>query len=175
MTSLILLFARALWAVVRAEDPVTGLEHWKKTVRTKFPAVKQLSTAELAAWLADTNRVPPQLLDIRTAPEFAVSHLPGARQVDPRAPAREVLPRLERDRPVVVYCSVGWRSSELATRLQEAGCTNVFNLEGSAFAWASEDRPLVSTNGPTRMVHPYNETFGRLLRPEHRAPAKPAP
>lgn len=175
MASLIVLLGRALWAVVRAEDPATGLEHWKQTVRTKFPAVRQISTTELSAWLADTNRPRPQLLDVRTLPEYTVSHLPGARQVDPRAPAREVLRQLSQDRPVVVYCSVGWRSSELAKRLQEAGCTNVFNLEGSAFAWATEERPLVSTNGPTRQVHPYNETFGRLLRPEHRAPAKAAP
>ncbi|MFM7100362.1 MAG: rhodanese-like domain-containing protein [Verrucomicrobiota bacterium] len=175
MFSLLLLLGRSLWAVVRAEDPATGLEHWKKTVRTRFPEVRQLSVAELAAWLADTNRVPPQLLDVRTAPEFAVSHLPGARQVDPRSPAPDLLRSLDRTRPVVVYCSVGWRSSDLATRLQQSGCTNVLNLEGSAFAWASEGRTLVSSNGATRRVHPYNETFGRLLRPENQAAVPPAP
>jgi len=153
---------------VRAGETAT-LDHWKESVRARFPGVAQLSTSELASWLADTNRVPPLLLDVRTKPEFALSHLPAAHQVDPGTGAAAVRARVPTNRPIVVYCSVGWRSSELATRLAKAGITNVFNLEGSIFAWANEHRPLEAAEGqPVTRVHPYNSTFGRLLRPEVR-------
>jgi 3-mercaptopyruvate sulfurtransferase SseA len=82
-------------------------------VREKFPAVKQLSTTNLAAWLVDPSRPQPQLLDVRTPEEFAVSHLTGARLVSPDSKVVDVLATLDRQRPVVVYCSVGYRSSTL--------------------------------------------------------------
>ena len=159
---------------VRAEETAEeGLQQMKQLVRSRFPEVKQLSTAELAVWLADTNRVPPLLLDVRAEAEFAVSHLPGARRVEPKATSAELLPTLPKGRPVVVYCSVGYRSSELATRLLRAGQTNVVNLEGSIFQWANEGRALEAAAKPVTRVHPYNEKFGRLLKAELRAsPAK---
>ncbi len=53
-------------------------------VHESFPAVPQLGTADLAAQLAtaaEIDRPGPVLLDVRTAEEFAVSHLPGARHI----------------------------------------------------------------------------------------------
>jgi len=140
------------------------------TVREKFPGVKQLSTTNLVGWLADPSRPQPQLLDVRTPQEYAVSHLPGARQVSPDAKAEEVLAKLDRQRPVVVYCSVGYRSSKLAERLQAAGLVEILNLEGSIFAWANEDRPLEKDGQPATRVHPYSQRYGQMLKPGRRAP-----
>jgi len=40
----------------------------------------------------------------------------------------------------------------------------IYNLEGSLFKWANESRPLVDNSGsPTKLVHPYNNVWGRLL------------
>ncbi len=150
----------------------TALEAMKQLVRSKFPKVRQLSTEELARWLADTNSPAPILLDVRKPEEFAVSHLPGAKRIEPSVKAADLIPTFPTNRPVVVYCSVGYRSSELATRLLEAGFTNVCNLEGSIFQWANEDRPLVANGKPAATVHGYNETFGKLLKPERRATVK---
>ncbi len=149
-----------------------ALEAMKQLVRSKFPKVRQLSTEELARWLTDTNQPAPILLDVRKAEEFAVSHLPGATRVEPSAKAAEVLSSVPTNGTVVVYCSVGYRSSELATRLLEAGFTNVCNLEGSIFQWANEDRAIVKDGIPATTVHGYNETFGKLLKPERRATVK---
>jgi hypothetical protein len=44
------------------------------------------------------------------------------------------------------------------------------NLEGSIFAWASEDRPLEKEGQPAALVHPYNNRYGQMLKPERRAP-----
>jgi rhodanese-related sulfurtransferase len=158
--------------VVHGFDPEKdGMEGIKSLVRSRFGEVRQLPTKELAAWLNDTNRPPPQLLDIREPAEFAVSHLPGARRIDPGAKPAEILAKIATNRPVVVYCSVGYRSSGLARRLLNAGMTNVVNLEGSIFQWANEGRPLVKDDGPAKRVHPYNERWGALLKPEIRGAA----
>ncbi len=149
------------------------LEGVKAKVRKQFPTVRQLSTTELAAWLGHTNRARPMLPDARSPAEYAVSHLAGARCVAAKAPAAGVVSHLGTNQPIVVYCSVGYRSSRLAERLQQAGCTNVFNLDGSIFQWANEDRRLEREGKPVKEVHPYNKTFGQLLRPEYRAAATP--
>ncbi len=168
---MILALLRALFSVVHGADaPAEGMDHWKAAVRAKFPGVPQMTTADLVARLGDTNRPAPILLDVRTRKEFDRSHLPSARHLDPDAKPAEVDRLLAgQTNDVVVYCSVGWRSSALAQRLRAAGRTNVVNLEGSIFAWANEDRPLEADGRPVELVHPYNRTFGKLLKPERRA------
>lgn len=173
-------FSNIVWLVGAAwltcAVPVTAgseLDAVRSKVRAKYPSVQQISAAKLATWLADTNRPLPILLDVRTDAEYAVSHLPRARRVDLRSSASQVAGSLESGRPVVTYCSVGYRSSQMAERLQKAGLTNVFNLDGSIFQWANEGRPLEQEGSPTKLVHPYNKTFGKLLLEEHRAHVPP--
>ena len=156
----------ALWA--SAIDSGTG-DKLRVTIRRRFPQVRQLPTSDLAAWLADDTRPAPLLIDARTAREYAVSHLPGARHA--RKPT-EVLalladPQKDRARPIVVYCSVGYRSASLAARLQARGFTRVFNLEGAIFQWANEDRPLRRGSRPVQEVHPYDAKWGQLLDTRH--------
>lgn len=133
-------------------------------MRLCFPSVKQLPTAQLAAWLGDATRPPPLLLDVRQPEEFAVSQLVDARRVDFSTNAAAVLANVPPDQPVVCYCAAGFRSSIMARRLARAGHVEVFNLEGAIFDWASEGRPLVNARGATREVHPFNR-MGRLMLP----------
>lgn len=142
----------------------------KASLRNQFPQVQWITTREMADWLQDRHRPPPALLDVRTAEEWNVSHLPGARRIDPGTSAEMALPGASRDVPVVTYCAVGYRSAELATRLRAAGFTHVQNLEGSIFQWANEHRPLVRDGEGTARVHPYSNFWGRLLADDVRAP-----
>lgn len=152
-----------------------GLSAVELAVRTQFPHVQQISPSELNAWIKDLNRSQPLLLDVRAEVEYAVSHLPDAQRVDPRIKNIELSEFIESERPLIAYCSVGYRSSELIDRLRRAGRTNIFNLEGSIFAWANSDYPLVDTSSPTDLVHPYNEFAVRLLLPQYRAKVPPIP
>ena len=51
----------------------------KKAIRLRNPSVAQLSTTELASWLARPDTTLPLLLDIRAPEEFQISHLQDAR------------------------------------------------------------------------------------------------
>jgi rhodanese-related sulfurtransferase len=144
----------------------------KQSLRHRFPKVEWINTAQLADWLADKQRHPPILLDVRTEEEWNVSHLPGARRVEPNASIEKATAGMPKEPPIVTYCSVGYRSGALATKLREAGFTSVLNLEGSIFQWANERRPLVCEDKPVTTVHPYSSWWGRLLTDDARAPLK---
>jgi rhodanese-related sulfurtransferase len=136
------------------------------SIRQRFPKVHQLSTAQLSQWLSSSNRPAPLLIDTRAAEEYAVSHLPEAKHADS---VREIQSLITSHRqPVVLYCSVGYRSSDLATKLIKKGVTNVFNLEGSIFAWANEGRPVFRGQREVKDVHPYDEKWGQLLTVPYR-------
>ena len=84
---------------------------------------------------------------------------------------------------VVAYCSLGYRSSDLISRLSQycakssepeiqqlTSNIQMFNLEGSLFKWANESRPMVdSNNDVTAVCHPFNAIWGKILRKEFRA------
>lgn len=165
--AVILLFAGFGALVARADT--AGMAALIKMVRAKFPRVRQLPPAELSAWLADSTRPAPVLLDVRTIEEYQVSHLPRATHADPATSAKELAARLNPSQTVVVYCSVGYRASALAEQLMQAGFTKVYNLEGAIFAWANEDRPLESNGQPAAKVHPSSAKYGRLLKADKRA------
>jgi rhodanese-related sulfurtransferase len=137
------------------------------TVHEKFPDVTHIDTAGVKELIAKQPDV--QIIDVREPDEFNASHIPGAINVPPETPDDELLAKVKADAPVIVYCSVGWRSSELAERLKAAGRSNVSNYAGSIFAWANAEQPLQSTAGTVKTVHPYDSHWGRYLKPEHRA------
>ena len=147
----------------------TGLAAVEKHVRMEYPQVPQLSTDSLAAWLEHPVQEVPLLLDVRTAEEYRVSHLLGAQRVDPGTESLVFLENVPHDTPIVTYCSVGYRSSELAQHLMERGYTNVTNLEGSIFAWVTEGRPIYRGLEPAETVHPYEERWSLLLPSSLRA------
>ncbi|CAL4179440.1 unnamed protein product, partial [Meganyctiphanes norvegica] len=77
----------------------------------------------------------------------------------------------ERSIHFVCYCALGYRSSQLARKIQVALNSEnlmqkafVHNLEGSIFKWANEGRPMINNDGnSTKFCHPYNTVFGLTL------------
>ena len=139
--------------------PSNGLPTAQRFIRWQFEDVRHINPAGLAKWLTDAKRAAPVLLDIRREDEFSVSHLPNAERVPPDATDQDLKVFLaDSDQPIVVYCAVGYRSGKMARRIQGLGHTNVFNLEGAIFAWATEGNALEGGD----KVHPYS-TFGRRM------------
>ena len=168
---LVVLAAVTWWSTSRAapRDLGTVVEE----VRREFPEVPRLTVEELDQGLAAGEEV--LLVDTRSAEEFAVSHLQGAVHAETVDEVRRVLAQAEPDRPVVLYCSVGYRSARLAKKLAAAGVPaetghgEVMNLEGSIFAWANSGRPVYRDGREVEKVHPYDERWGKLLRDDLRA------
>jgi rhodanese-related sulfurtransferase len=148
------------------------LEQIKNKTASEYAAVKHVLPQDVEQWIGSEEHR-PLLLDVREQVEFAVSHLQGAKQVQPDASALSlqsgVLSGLAKDSRIVLYCSVGVRSAAMAKRLQDAGYSNVHNMNGSIFQWANEDRPVYQNGEPAMKVHPYNKKWGKLLQASKRA------
>lgn len=145
-----------------------SLASLRAVIAHEHPSVRWVTPRELDAELHGPADRRPRLFDARTVDEFAVSHLRGALRIDPDRPDFAAFGR-DRSRPVVVYCSVGYRSAVVAEVLARASFTDVRNLEGGIFAWANAGKPVVRGDREVREVHPYDATWGRMLRAELRS------
>lgn len=85
-----------------------------------------------------------QVLDVRTHEEFAESHIKGAVLVDVFSPnfLADAESKLQKDRPVAVYCRSGRRSATAAKQLSAKGY-KVINLEGGILAWIGKRKETV--------------------------------
>ncbi len=140
-------------------SPGASLAACEMAIALAFPAVEEITAANLAARLA--AGAPTLLLDVRKADEQAVSRIPAAIATQPDTPAVAIL-ATHAPAPgtlIICACSVGLRSARQAALLTVGGWANVANLRGGIFRWAVEDRAL---EGGHR-VHPFNAAWGQLL------------
>ena len=103
------------------------------------------------------------VLDAREPAEFAVSHLAGAVPVGYKQLDLRALNNVAKDQPIVVYCSVGYRSQKVAQTLARQGFTNVRNVYGGIFEWVNQGYPVVNQQGPTDSVHAFSKSWGQWL------------
>lgn len=107
------------------------------------------------------------LLDAREEGEYKVSHLEGAIYIGYDQWDKNVVNNIDKDSPIVIYCSIGVRSEKIGEKLAKMGYTNVRNLYGSIFEWANKGYPLVDNAGyPTMKIHGYNWAWGRWMSNE---------
>lgn len=87
------------------------------------------------------------VLDVRTAAEFGDRRIPGAVNIPVESPneLRESWMEVPMDRPVVVYCRTGRRSSIAAEFLAEKGYTEVYNVLGGINRWESRGLPVTGS------------------------------
>ena len=157
-----------------------SLQNIHADIKQRYPSVSHISAATLAQRIKAEGPGNFLILDAREKDEFAVSHLPGAIRVNPgiwHGPFMRNFAPLAKGKSVVIYCSVGVRSSKLAAYVQKAlkkaGAKEVFNLEGGIFNWHNEKRPLVRASQPTDYVHPYNRHWGQLVTRTNRTSYRP--
>lgn len=84
-----------------------------------------------------------QLVDVRTPGEFAEGHLANASNIDYRGgELQQKAAKLDKKRPVLVYCHSGKRSAASAAELQAMGFTEVYNLKGGIAEWQGAGKPV---------------------------------
>src|SRR6056297_3130630 len=106
------------------------------------------------------------LLDTRKKEEYHVSHLKDAIWVGDKAfDPSVVLENIpNKEKPIVVYCSIGVRSEDIGEKLLALGYTNVQNLYGGIFEWKNKDKTIYNLKEqPTDSVHAFSKHWGKLL------------
>jgi rhodanese-related sulfurtransferase len=98
-----------------------------------------LNPSELKA-LLDTSGPATLLLDVREPWEYAICHIAGCKSI-PMGQIPSRMGELDPNANIVVICHHGIRSREIAQLLEQAGFTDVANLQGGIDAWAREIDP----------------------------------
>jgi len=92
--------------------------------------------AEYLSW-----PLPPLLIDVRTPREHGQKFIAGSRSI-PLNHLLENLDQLPKDRPLLVYCAGGYRSSIAASLLQANGFPLVSEIAGGVAGWEAAKLPV---------------------------------
>lgn len=104
-------------------------------------STNNLTVAEFSTKAAEAGVI---TLDVRTPGEYAEGHLQGAQLIDFQSGNFEnEIVTLDKNATYAVYCRSGNRSGQAVKVMQEAGFTNVFNMNGGVIDWANAGLPLV--------------------------------
>jgi len=101
--------------------------------RPDLTATTERLSAPFSAQLMSSGE-PPQLIDVRTPSEHDQKSIKGSLSI-PLNHLSERAQELPRDRPVLVYCAGGYRSSIAASLLQQKGFEHVTEIAGGMAAW----------------------------------------
>ncbi len=71
-----------------------------------------------------------QLIDVRTAKEYAVSHIENATNLPLQDIQSNKIPAISKDKPIYLYCRTGNRSSQATRLLRSTGFRNIIDLGG---------------------------------------------
>lgn len=84
-----------------------------------------------------------QLVDVRTPEEYAEKHLKDAVNINFNGDDFvDLITKLDKTKPVLVYCLSGGRSSKAAALISKKGYTQVYNLDGGILAWTAAGQPV---------------------------------
>jgi len=132
------------------------IESMYRNYKNEFSGVQDISPVE-AMELFNAGRV--LFVDVREGKEQEVSMLPGA------VTEKDFLnqPERYRDKVVIGYCTISYRSGKLAETLKSRGIT-MLNLEGGLLAWVHAGGKVFNRAGETRRIHVYGRKWS--LGPE---------
>ena len=100
--------------------------------------VRNVTPAEARELLQKNSRV--YLLDVRTPGEFQQMSIEGAHLI----PIDQFVARINevpKNQPIVVYCAVGARSSQVSDYLARLGYPEVYNMSGGIMGWQVRGYP----------------------------------
>lgn len=104
------------------------------------------------------------ILDIRELKEYNVSHIKNAISISFNDfNVKMIKHKIDKNTPIVVYCSIGYRSEKVGEKLLNEGFT-VYNLYGGIFNWKNSNNPVVDNNEiATQKVHCFNQEWSKWL------------
>jgi rhodanese-related sulfurtransferase len=104
------------------------------------------------------------LLDARELEEYRISHIPGAKHIGYNDFDIKSMKGIDKNKPIVLYCSIGYRSEKIGEKLRDAGYTNVQNLFGSIFEWVNQELPVENSKDEiVKKVHTYNRMWSKWV------------
>lgn len=109
-------------------------------VDTKIEGVEvKLITAEEMQTILELEDA--QLVDVRTPTEYEEIRIANSQNIDYMSPTfDDDVSKLDKNKPIIVYCKSGGRSAKCAKKLKEAGFKKIYDLEGGISKWKHSDK-----------------------------------
>lgn len=120
------------------------------------------STIPAQAFSEKINQTPgAQILDVRTHEEFAAQHLDNAKNINWNGDDFEgKVQKLDKSKPVFVYCMAGARSKSAANKLHQLGFKQIYNLDGGILKWNAAGLAPKSD----KIIGMCNQEYGELFQ-----------
>lgn len=111
-------------------------------IQTATPMFADLNVTQFQKKLNSDNSA--ILLDVRTPEEYKNGHLQNATAINFfDADFKEKVNKLDKTKPVYVYCAAGGRSAKALKVLKESGFKAAYNMLGGLNSWQAAGLPLV--------------------------------
>lgn len=104
-----------------------------------------LSATEFADKIKQTPKSP--VIDVRTPEEFSKGHLKSSKNINFNGDDFEQqISKIDKSKPVFVYCLSGARSSSAASYMRNSGFKEVYELSGGIMKWRAANLPETTDN-----------------------------
>lgn len=120
-----------------------GLFAWALPAADIVP-FSAITPAQAAALIKEKGSDPRfVILDVRSAREFALNRIKGAKNVDVRAKDFKLqVEKLDNGNAYLVYCRVGLRSAKALKLMKNWDFKEAYNLAGGLEKWQAEKLPM---------------------------------
>jgi sodium/bile acid cotransporter 7 len=144
---------RASWAADNMSDSEKRdkIEAMYQSYKKDFPGVPDIQIYDAMRLLQEGKAL---FIDVREEKEQQVSMLPGA------VTEKQFLknPEKYRDRTLIGYCTISYRSGKLAEKLNAQGII-LLNLKGGLLAWVHAGGKVYDQSGETKRIHVYGKKW----------------
>jgi len=102
---------------------------------------KKLNVNEFEQKLNTTPNA--QLVDVRTPGEYKNGHLKGALNINYQDNSfTDEVAKLDKTKPVFVYCQMGGRSKEACNYMSNQGFTEIYDMDNGFKSWQHYNKPF---------------------------------
>lgn len=106
------------------------------------------------------------LIDVRTEDEYNAGHIDGALNININGSSfADEIAKLDKNKPVYVYCLSGGRSSNAANYMSQQGFKEIYNMQGGIMAW--NNAKFETVQGPADKIPSKNlisaDAFNKII------------
>lgn len=131
---------------------------WMASCQTQTAEIQTLDATAFNEAVKSNEQI--QLIDVRTPEEFQSGHLESAVNINSASPDFEAqLNKLDKSKPVYVYCKGGGRSAAAAQKLVELGFTDVKDMKGGMMAYVAAGLAQAEQKGMS--IADYNQILAQ--------------
>ena len=108
-------------------------------IQARISGIKAVAPGEATRMINHDNAI---MIDMRDDKDYREGHIVNA--IHAPASSGNDIGKLEkyRDKPLIVYCQRGQRSTAYCSKLKKQGFGSVYNLKGGLLAWQKAELPL---------------------------------